>query len=398
MGDPIEYREQRYESTTAFVYNTSIEEAESRGLPRLLVYYCTAETFLNLSHLSGPEGRRRGEEMLKQYEYLQTFIRDLGDTYHIHRCHEFKTPIDFQQSFQRDIQALMIDVLQARKAKDKGFPAVTAPQYSIDLQAVEQRYLQWLTLTLATALSKGELSVEVKARLVNLEASVPDELENLGPARLSILFRVSDYVEYIKAHPEKPIPLIHLLRTISGKAFHMSMMLSSSQYLRSALLMARPLYPWRNGCWITIRSLAAWLRYCMAVMKLLSFLRKTTRRTGEALRAAVRDVQYVRQEALQATYRFRSIDSAILPHIFQGLTDSDCMVAYATVQLLKALGRNDKAEEKDRQKILEALAIAAQDSSAQRLVEPAYTPSKIPAMPLLRDKTHDAMMEIMGLK
>ncbi|HEX2076987.1 MAG TPA: hypothetical protein VHG08_04735, partial [Longimicrobium sp.] len=59
---------------------------------------------------------------------------------------------------------------------------------------------RWLALRLATAMREGEEEVWVPARQVDPDAAAGDELMSLGPARLPILLRVSEYARELLAH------------------------------------------------------------------------------------------------------------------------------------------------------------------------------------------------------
>lgn len=95
-----------------------------------------------------------------------------------------------------------------------------------------------------------------------------------------------------------------------------------------------------------------------AAISLLGFLRRVTPSVAEALQTAMRDVPAVQRGALDAALRFRKLDGDILEKLFLGLYHESAAAAYATAQLLAALGQSDQTRPTQRRQILNALAEA----------------------------------------
>ena len=103
-----------------------------------------------------------------------------------------------------------------------------------------------------------------------------------------------------------------------------------------------------------------------AAIILMSYLRRMMPQTLHSLRAALRDVEKVRRETLEAVPHFRKFDPEILPLLFAELYSRSATVAYAAAQLLAALGRSDKTTAEQRKAILIELAQAVRDPRSRR--------------------------------
>ncbi|HEX2080028.1 MAG TPA: hypothetical protein VHG08_20080, partial [Longimicrobium sp.] len=99
-----------------------------------------------------------------------------------------------------------------------------------------------------------------------------------------------------------------------------------------------------------------------AALGALAYLRTVTPRVVAALQAAMRDVVYVQDSALLATAQFRRIEGryldGLLAQLDEGAASASPAAAYAVGSLLVALGREERTDFADRQRILEALARA----------------------------------------
>jgi hypothetical protein len=136
----------------------------------------------------------------------------------------------------------------------------------------------------------------------------------------------------------------------------------------------------------------------VAAVTLLGFLRRVTTEGVEALHAALKDVIYVQQSALDAVLRFRRLDGEILPLLFEGLYHPSAMAGYATAQLLAALGRSDRTHPEQRRQILRALADAVRDPRSDRVVYFGYVNARIQALPRLNHSYYRAMMQVAGIE
>lgn len=133
-------------------------------------------------------------------------------------------------------------------------------------------------------------------------------------------------------------------------------------------------------------------------MTLLGFLRRVTAEGVQALHAALKDVIYVQQSALDAVLRFRRLDGEILPLLFEGLYHPSAMTGYATAQLLAALGRSDRTYPEQRRQILRALADAVRDPRSERVVHFGYVNARVPALPRLNHSYYRAMMQVAAIE
>jgi hypothetical protein len=135
-----------------------------------------------------------------------------------------------------------------------------------------------------------------------------------------------------------------------------------------------------------------------AAVTLLGFLRRVTPEGVQALHAAMKDVIYVQQSALDAVLRFRRLDGEILPLLFEGLYHPSAMTGYATAQLLAALGRSDRTYPEQRLQILRALADAVRDPRSERVVHFGYVNARVPSLPRLNHSYYRAMMQVAGIE
>lgn len=99
-----------------------------------------------------------------------------------------------------------------------------------------------------------------------------------------------------------------------------------------------------------------------SALRALAHLRTVTPRAVAALQAAMRDVAYVQDSALLATTQFRRIEGRYLEGLLAQLdgdaTSASAAAAYTVGSLLVALGREERTDLADRQRIVEALARA----------------------------------------
>jgi hypothetical protein len=98
----------------------------------------------------------------------------------------------------------------------------------------------------------------------------------------------------------------------------------------------------------------------------LAHLRRVSVEVAAALRTAQRDVAKVQEDALQAVTHFRRVEGNLIPALVEGLYDQSAAAAYATGQLLSALGKSETTTQVQRQAILEALADAIRDPQSKR--------------------------------
>jgi len=100
----------------------------------------------------------------------------------------------------------------------------------------------------------------------------------------------------------------------------------------------------------------------------LSHLPRVSVEVLRALPLAMRDVEKVQQDALQAVVHFRRIEGDLTTALTETLFHPSAAVAYAAAQMLEALGRSEKTTAEERRAILLALAQAVRDPRSQREV------------------------------
>jgi hypothetical protein len=134
-----------------------------------------------------------------------------------------------------------------------------------------------------------------------------------------------------------------------------------------------------------------------AAISLLGFLRRVTPSVARALQAAMRDVPAVQRGALDAALRFRKLDGDILEKLFLGLYHESAAAAYATAQLLAALGQSDQTRPPQRRQILTALAEAIRDPRSRRPLHLWHVDARVPALPRLDQALYRSMMQVAGM-
>jgi len=100
----------------------------------------------------------------------------------------------------------------------------------------------------------------------------------------------------------------------------------------------------------------------------LSHLPRVSAQVWHALPLAIRDVGEVQQDALQAVAHFRRIEGDLTAALTEALFNPSAAAAYASAQMLEALGRSEKTTAEERQVILLALAQAVRDPRSRREV------------------------------
>jgi hypothetical protein len=100
----------------------------------------------------------------------------------------------------------------------------------------------------------------------------------------------------------------------------------------------------------------------------LGHLRRVTPDVIGALWNALRDVSQVQQDALRAVLNFRRVEGDLIPQLAEGLMNESAAFAYATGQVLAALGRSESTTAAQRQAIVDALAEAVRSPASQREV------------------------------
>ncbi|MDQ7029788.1 MAG: hypothetical protein Q9O62_08440 [Ardenticatenia bacterium] len=127
----------------------------------------------------------------------------------------------------------------------------------------------------------------------------------------------------------------------------------------------------------------------------LSHLRRATPAVAEALRAALRDVGRVQEDALAAAERFRLAEGDLVAALAEGLYDESAAAAYATARLLAGLGRARESTAEQRQAILRALAAALRDPRARRHVY-VLERGEIKHLGWLDEALYQALVQVVG--
>jgi hypothetical protein len=134
-----------------------------------------------------------------------------------------------------------------------------------------------------------------------------------------------------------------------------------------------------------------------AAVRLLGYLRRISPRVVEALHHALRDVTQVQEAVMDAAPLFRRLDQTLLRRLFEGLDDPSAMAAYATAQMLTAIGRSERTSPEQRRQILHALATAIGHPGSRRTVHFWYVDSSVPGQPRLADTFYDCMLKVAGM-
>ena len=123
-----------------------------------------------------------------------------------------------------------------------------------------------------------------------------------------------------------------------------------------------------------------------AAASLLGALRYGSPDVFQALRSMLHDSAVeVRQAAMEAILRLRRFDRRLIGDLTDALSGPSVTVAWASAQLLGAIGANTRTPKDARDAIIAALAAAAEDSRSRRQVHFAYTETAMPEMPELDD-------------
>lgn len=105
-----------------------------------------------------------------------------------------------------------------------------------------------------------------------------------------------------------------------------------------------------------------------AAITLLSFMRGLSTGVAQALKNGLNDMVYSQEAVLQAVVRFRNLKGNILSTLASNLSNPSAAFAYATVQVLQALGTSETTSFADRQEIMKILADAIDDPMSKRVV------------------------------
>jgi hypothetical protein len=123
-----------------------------------------------------------------------------------------------------------------------------------------------------------------------------------------------------------------------------------------------------------------------AAATLLGALRYGSPEVFEALRSMLHDSAVeVRQAAMEAILRLRRFDRRLIGDLTDVLSGPSVTVAWASAQLLGAIGENGSTPKGARDAIIAALAAAAEDPRSRRQVHFAYAETAMPEMPELDD-------------
>ena len=123
-----------------------------------------------------------------------------------------------------------------------------------------------------------------------------------------------------------------------------------------------------------------------AAATLLGALRYGSPDVFQALRSMLHDSAVeVRQAAMEAILRLRRFDRRLIRDLTNALSGTSVTVAWASAQLLGAIGANTRTPKDARDAIIAALAAAAGDPRSRRQVHFAYAETTMPEMPELDD-------------
>ena len=138
---------------------------------------------------------------------------------------------------------------------------------------------------------------------------------------------------------------------------------------------------------------------------LLGFFRHLSLDILPVLRAALGDVEQVREGAIEAISLFRKMDSNVLNEVENWLTDESGLVAYATARLLTAIGRHSqttwrleghRSATMLRQEIVKILDKALRDPRSNRRLDFGSGNFPTPAIPRLCDFFYECMLKVSG--
>jgi hypothetical protein len=138
-------------------------------------------------------------------------------------------------------------------------------------------------------------------------------------------------------------------------------------------------------------------------VRLLGYMRHLTRDVLPALRSTLTDVDQVRESALEAVHLFRRMDADVIPELITWLTDDSELLAFATAQLLAAIGRHtqmlsrtDRSGAALRREIVKALAAAVRDPRSDRRLAFGSLPAPTAEIPRLRDYFYGSLLKVAG--
>lgn len=141
---------------------------------------------------------------------------------------------------------------------------------------------------------------------------------------------------------------------------------------------------------------------CDAV-RLLGYGRHLSSGLLPALQAAMRDVEYVRNAAIESMMLFRRMDPEVFPEIERWLTDESGLIAYATARLLTAIGRHSQLSGKSdrtatqlRRNVIQTFAERIREPQSQRPLDFGSYSAPTPEIPQLCDVLFDCMLKVAG--
>jgi hypothetical protein len=141
---------------------------------------------------------------------------------------------------------------------------------------------------------------------------------------------------------------------------------------------------------------------CDAV-RLLGYGRHLSSGLLPALQAAMRDVEYVRNAAIESMALFRRMDPEVFPEIERWLTDESGLIAYATARLLTAIGRHsqlagkaDRTATQLRRNVIQTFAERIREPQSQRPLDFGSYSAPTPEIPQLCDFLFDCMLKVAG--
>jgi hypothetical protein len=131
-----------------------------------------------------------------------------------------------------------------------------------------------------------------------------------------------------------------------------------------------------------------WLR--RDAITALGHLRRLGPECGRALQHLCRDIDEVRDAAIETAGRFQRFDAAVLDELLPVLTAPSITAAYAVALLLGELGTGRQAVEQPavRRRIADALAAACADSGASRSGGPGQRP--------LSETYYESLLKVAG--
>lgn len=138
-------------------------------------------------------------------------------------------------------------------------------------------------------------------------------------------------------------------------------------------------------------------------VRLLGYQRHLTKEMLPALRAALRDVEFVRESAIEAMGLFRRMEPNVLEELRIWLSDPSGILAYGAASLLTAIGRQAQTTGRlhrspidIRKQIVGMLANAVRDPSSARPLDFGGRSFPVPEIPRICDFFFDCLLKVAG--